>query len=63
MAKLKGKTESGESMTDKIYIEHSKENECSHKLQPVYTSVSSCNTILDCYRCCKCGKIFSTNEV
>lgn len=36
---------------------------CSHKLQPIYTSVSSCSTILDGYRCWKCGQIFSTSEV
>lgn len=39
------------------------EEDCSHKLQPIYNSVSSCSTILDGYRCSECGKFFLPNEL
>ena len=33
---------------------------CSHKLQPIYTSVSKYYDVLDGYRCLRCGRFFDS---
>ena len=35
--------------------------ECKHNILPVYTSYSSNFQKLECYRCSKCGALFSPN--